>query len=126
MNYRDGIRRRPIDDQKSLFIIKDLSKAKLTSNKEGQAELINIEKELYKVIEHYDKRKKTEIPKSKIMKERNDKIENIVSNSINNNIIYINENNCSSKNDNSYILNYKLKEYKRPDNYIVYSSLKKK
>ena len=125
MNYRDGIRRRPIDDQKSLFIIKDLSKAKLTSNKEGQAELINIEKELYKVIEHYDKRKKTEIPKSKIMKEKNDKIENIVSNSINNNIIYINENNCTSKNDDSYILNYKLKEYKRPDNYIVYSSLKK-
>ena len=125
MNYRDGIRRRPIDDEKSLFIIKDLSKAKLTSNKEGQAELINIEKELYKVIEHYDKRKKTEIPKSKIMKEKNDKIENIVSNSINNNIIYINENNCTSKNDNSYILNYKLKEYKRPDNYIVYSSLKK-
>ena len=41
MNYRDGIRRRPIDDQKSLFIIKNLSKAKLTSNKEGQAELIN-------------------------------------------------------------------------------------
>ena len=123
MNYRDGIRRRPIDDQKSLFIIKDLSKAKLTSNKEGQAELINIEKELYKVIEHYDKRKKTEIPKSKIMKEKNDKIENIVSNSINNNIIYIND--CISKNDNSYILNYKLKEYKRPDNYIVYSSLKK-
>ena len=63
MNYRDGIRRRPIDDQKSLFIIKDLSKAKLTSNKEGQAELINMEKELYKVMDHYDKRKKTEVPK---------------------------------------------------------------
>jgi len=125
MNYRDGIRRRPIDDEKPLFIIKDLSKAKLISDKEGQAELINIENELYKVIKHYDKRKKTEIPKPKIMKEKNDKIENIVSNSINNNIIYINENNCTSKNDNSYILNYKLKEYQRPDNYIVYYSLKK-
>lgn len=125
MNYRDGIRRRPIDDQKSLFIIKDLSKAKLISNKEGQAELINIENELYKVIEHYDKKRKTEIPKSKIKNEKNEKIEKIVSSSINNNIIYINENNCASKNDNTYILNYKLKEYKRPDNYIVYSSLKK-
>ena len=126
MNYRDGIRPRPIDDHKSYFIIKDLKKAKLNSNKEGRIELCIIEKELYKVLEHYDKRKKIQIPKAKIICQKNDKKhknENIISYNINNNIIYTNENNDnSSQNNSAYILNYKLKEYKRPDNYIIYSS----
>lgn len=126
MHHRDGIRPRPIDDHKSYKIIKDLAKAKLNSNKEGLAELINIEKELYKVLEHYDKRRKVEIPKSKINNEKNDKNEKIVSCNINNNIIYLKDNNDhANKNNNDYILNYKLKEFKRPENYIIYSSSKK-
>ena len=40
---------------------------------------------------------------------------------INNNLICINENNDNSEqNNNAYVLNYKLSEYKRPDNYIIY------
>ena len=129
MHHRDGIRPRPIDDHRSLLIIKDLTQAKLNSNKEEQAKLNNIEKELYKVLEHYDKRKKGEIPKSKINNEKNDKNEKnekIVSCNINNNIVYLKDNNDHvNQNNNDYILNYKLKEFKRPENYIIYSSKKK-
>ena len=125
-HHRDGIRPRPIDDHKPYFVIKDLAQAKLTSNKEGQTELSNIEKELYKVLDYYDKRKKIEIPKTKIINEKNDKNENKNNYNINNNIIYINENNDNTnQNNNPYILNYKLSEYKRPDNYIIYSSSNK-
>ena len=126
IHHRDGIRPRPIDDRKPYFVIKDLSEAKLTSNKEGQAELCNIEKELYKVLDYYDKIRKKQIPKTKIINDKNDKNENKINYNINNNIIYINENNeNSTQNNNAYILNYKLSEYKRPDNYIIYSSSEK-
>ena len=49
--HRDGIRPRPIDDNKQYFVIKDLSEAKSTSNKEGHAELCNIEKESFSIDE---------------------------------------------------------------------------
>ena len=130
MHHRDGIRPRPIDDHKPYFVIKDLAEAKLNSNKEGHAELCNIEKELYKVLAYYDKIRKIEIPKSKIINEKNDKNdrnENKVNYHINNNIIYTNDNteNSNDKNNSAYILNYKLSEYKRPENYIIYSSAEK-
>ena len=124
MHHRDGIRPRPIDDHKPYYVIKDLAEAKLNSNKEGHAELCNIEKELYKVLAYYDKIRKIEIPKSKIINEKNDKNnknENKVNYHINNNIIYTNDI-SNDKNNTSYILNYKLSEFKRPDNYIIYSS----
>ena len=129
IHHRDGIRPRPIDDHKPYFVIKDLAEAKLSSNKEEQAELCNIEKELYKVLDYYDKIRKNEIPKSKIINEKNEKSDknaNKINYHINNNIIYINDNNDNShNNNNAYILNYKLTEYKRPDNYIIYSSCEK-
>ena len=129
IHHRDGIRPRPIDDQKPYFIIKDLAQAKLNSTKEELAELCTIEKELIKVLEYYDKIRKNEIPKSKIINEKNEKKEknqNKINYHINNNIIYINDNHDSTNtNNNAYILNYKLSEYKRPDNYIIYSSSEK-
>ena len=126
IHHRDGIRPRPIDDHKPYFVIKDLADSKLKANKEGQNELCNIEKELYKVLDYYDKIRKNEIPKSKIITEKSDKNMNKINYHINNNIIYINENNDNSSHNNSaYILNYKLFEYKRPENYIIYSSSEK-
>ena len=69
---------------------------------------------------------KKQIPKSKIINEKNDKNENKINYNINNNIIYINENNDNSnQNSNAYTLNYKLSEYQRPENYIIYSSSEK-
>ena len=116
IHHRDGIRPRPIDDHKPYFIIKDLAKAKLNSTKEELAELCTIEKELKKVLEYYDKIRKNEIPKSKIINEKNEKREknqNKINYHINNNIIYINDtHDINNNNNNAYILNYKLSEYK--------------
>ena len=126
MKHKNGIRSRPIDDKKQLKVIKDLAKAKFDADNESLAEYNNIEKELYKVLEYYEKRKKIEIPKGKIINEKNDKNENLNTLCINNNIIYNNEISSNSQNlkhlNNNYILNYKLNEYKRPNNYIIYSS----
>ena len=129
MKHKNGIRSRPIDDKKSYLVIKDLSKAKSSADSESLAEINNIEKELYKVLEYYDKRKKIEVPKGKIINEKNDKNENLNNYYINNNIIYnnkiISKSNNLNHNNNSYILDYKLSEYKRPNNYIIYSSSEK-
>ena len=126
MKHKNGIRSRPIDDKKQLKVIKDLAKAKLNADNESLAEYNNIEKELYKVLEYYEKRKKIEIPKGKIINEKNDKNESLNTYCINNNIIYNNEISSNSQNlkhlNNTYTLNYKLNEYKRPNNYIIYSS----
>lgn len=118
MSNSERIRPRKIDEKKSITVIKDLSKAKLNSSKEEVAELCNIEKKLYKVIDYYDNKKKIDNLKTKMVY-NNDK------NNSKNHVIIINNNeNLDNSNikENPYILNYKLTEYKRPDNYILYSS----
>ena len=123
MHHRDGIRPRPIDDHKPYLIFKDLQEAKKTAGEERQNQINDIEKDLYHIIEYFDKIKKNQIPKAKIINEKNDKNENNVNYNINNNIIYIPEKNDTTKENNTqYILNFKLPEYKRPDSYIIYSS----
>ena len=52
------IRDRPIDYKKPFLVIKDLSKEKLKANNEQLIELNNIEKDLKKVLEYFDKKKK--------------------------------------------------------------------
>lgn len=118
MSNSERIRPRKIDEKKSITVIKDLSKAKLNASKEEVAELCNIEKKLYKVIDYYDNKKKIDNLKTKMVY-NNDK------NNSKNHVIIINNNeNLDNSNikENPYILNYKLTEYKRPDNYILYSS----
>ena len=123
MHHRDGIRPRPIDDHKPYLIFKDLQEAKKTAGEERQNQINDIEKDLYHIIEYFDKIKKNQIPKAKIINEKNDKNENNVNYNINNNIIYIPEKNDTSKQNNSqYVINFKLPEYKRPESYIIYSS----
>ena len=124
MHHRDGIRPRPIDDSKQNLIIKDLAEAKNNATDKDQENKINdIEKDLYKIIEYFDKKKKNQIPKAKIINEKNDKNENNINYNINNNIIYtIGKNDNTNQNNSQYILNYKLPVYKRPDSYIIYSS----
>jgi len=121
--HRDGIRPRPIDDHKPYLVLKDLEQAKKTADKEREIQINDIEKDLYHIIEYFDKIKKNQIPKAKIINEKNDKNENNVNYHINNNIIYVPEkNDTSNQNNSQYILNCKLTEYKRPDSYIIYSS----
>ena len=123
MHHRDGIRPRPIDDHKPYLILRDLEEDKKTADKDRQAQIVTIEKDLYHIIEYFDKKKKNQIPKAKIINEKNDKNDNNVNYNINNNIIYNTEKNDNSNQNNSqYILNFKLSEYKRPDSYIIYSS----
>ena len=124
MHHRDGIRPRPIDDSKQNLIIKDLAEAKNNATDKDQENKINdIEKDLYKIIEYFDKKKKNQIPKAKIINEKNDKNENNVNYSVNNNIIYtIEKSNDPNQNNSQYILNCKLTEFRRPESYIIYSS----
>ena len=125
MHHRDGIRPRPIDDHKQYMIIKDLAEAKKGGDKEKIDKINDIEKELYNIIEYYDKIKKNQIPKAKIINEKNDKNEINVNYNINNNIIYtIEKNEEPNQNNSQYVLNIKLSEYKRSDSYIIYSSKK--
>ena len=121
--HRDGIRPRPIDDHKQYLIYKDLQEAKKIPDKDRQKQINDIEQDLYNIIEYFDKIKKNQIPKAKIINEKNDKNEINVNYNINNNIIYVPEKNGDSNQNNSqYVLNCKLSEYKRPDSYIIYSS----
>ena len=123
MHHRDGIRPRPIDDHKQYLILKDLDEVKKTFDKERQIQIAGIEEDLYRIIDFFDKKKKNQIPKAKIINEKNDKNENNVNYNINNNIIYnTDKNDNSNQNNSKYILNFKLSEYKRPDSYIIYSS----
>ena len=118
MKNKKKIRERPIDYKKTFHIIRDLNKEKINVNNEQLIELNNIEKDLYKVLEYYDSIKKKQIPKTKIT-EKNEKGNNY----INNNIIYKDDNISNiNLNNEEYKLNYKLTEYKRPNNYIIYSS----
>ena len=121
--HRDGIRPRPIDDHKPYLVYKDLEQAKRTADKERETQINDIEKDLFHIIEYFDKIKKNQIPKAKIINEKNDKNDNNVNYHINNNIIYKPEkNDASNQNNSQYILNCKLTEFKRPDSYIIYSS----
>ena len=123
MHHRDGIRPRPIDDHKQYLILKDLDEVKKTVDRERQIQIAGIEEDLYRIIDFFDKKKKNQIPKAKIINEKNDKNENNVNYNINNNIIYnTDKNDTSNQNNSKYILNFKLSEYKRPDSYIIYSS----
>ena len=115
MHHRDGIRPRPIDDHKPYLIFKDLQEAKKTAGEERQNQINDIEKDLYHIIEYFDKIKKNQIPKAKIINEKNDKNEN--------NVNYnIEKNDTSKQNNSQYVINFKLPEYKRPESYIIYSS----
>lgn len=125
MKNKKKIRERPIDYKKAFQVIKDLEKEKKKANNEQLTELKNIEKDLTKVLEYFDKKKKIQIPKAKIINEKNEKNNNNLY--INNNIIYKDENSSNiNHNSNEYKLNYILNEYKRPNNYIIYSSSQRK
>lgn len=117
MQHRDGMRPRTIDDNKSYQVIKDIELAKKTATPEELKELEKFETDLNKAIQHFDSKKKIQIPKTLLIennnlnnKEKNDKNEKSEKKKQNIN------------NTNSDIPVYELKEYKRPDNYIIYSS----
>ena len=64
MQHRDGMRQRQIDDNKPYQVIKNIETTKKTLSHEDMKELEKIENDLYKVIKHFDSKKKIQIPKS--------------------------------------------------------------
>ena len=126
MKNKKKIRDRPIDNKKAFYIIKDLAKEKIKASGEKLSELNDIETNLHKVLVYYEKRKKIEIPKAKIINTNNDKNNTFKNYYVNNNIIYSNENPLNlNSHSNEYKLNYKLSEYNRPNTYIIYSTEEK-
>ena len=120
MQHRDGMRQRQIDDNKPYQVIKNIETTKKTLSNEDMKELEKIENDLYKFIKHFDNKKKIQIPKSILIE--NNKLNYNEKNNKNE----INEKNDKKKqninNAQNDIPTYELKEYKRPDNYIIYSS----
>ena len=113
MQNRDGMRPRQIDDNKPFQVIKDLENAKKTLPPEEKKEIEKIEIYLQKVIKHFDNKKKIVIPKSNIFENNN------LNNNDKNEKNEKKQNICNIKTDMPI---YELKEYKRPDNYIIYST----
>ena len=111
MQNRDGMRPRQIDDNKPFQVIKDIESTKKTLPPEEKKELEKIENNLKKVINHFENKKKIQIPKTIILENNN----------LNNNEKNDKKKQNTNKN-NSDIPIYELKEYKRPENYIIYSS----
>ena len=117
MIHRDGMRPRLIDDNKPYQVIKDIEHAKKTLPPEDKKELEKFEIDLNKAIQHFDNKKKIQIPKSLILENNN--LNNNDKNEKNEKIDKKKQNINNIKSD---IPVYELKEYKRPDNYIIYSS----
>ena len=114
------IKQTRINDNENYKIYKNLEEVIKISDIKTQKKYKDIQKDLNDVIAHFDKIKKKQIPKVSIF---NEKKENNVNYNINNNIIYSSsQNENKSQNDSQYIFDYKLKEYKRPDSYIIYST----
>ena len=75
MQHRTGFRQRPIDSTKQIQIVNNLKKVMETTDEETKKELNNIENELNKILELYDKKKIIIIPnveKIDIIRNNND------------------------------------------------------
>ena len=120
MQHRDGMRPRTIDDNKLYEVIKDIEKAKKTSPPEGIKELEKFETDLKKAIQHFDNKKKIQIPKTLLIENNN--LNNKEKNDKNEKIEKSEKKKQNINNINSDIPVYELKEYKRPDHYIIYTS----
>ena len=114
MQHRTGFRQRPIDSTKQIQIVNNLKKVMETTDEETKKELNNIENELNKILELYDKKKIIIIPNvEKIDIKRNNNDSKLKK---------PNSKNSEKKElNNKNNIEYTQKEYKRPNHYIIYS-----
>ena len=103
------LKQRPIDDNESFDVIKDIEHDKVmtATNK------VKAQNDIKKVLHAFDTKKKIQIPKSL----NNISINN--NNSKNNNF---DKNERKKNNPQSTHQSFELSEFKRPDSYIIYSS----
>ena len=114
MQHRTGFRQRPIDSTKQIQIVNNLKKVMETTDEETKKELNNIENELNKILELYDKKKIIIIPNV-------EKID-IIRNNNDSKLKKPNSKNSEKKElNNKNNIEYTQKEYKRPNHYIIYS-----
>lgn len=106
---KPSFRQRPIDYSKPLQLIKDINEVKKTADQAEKEEITIMESELKKILELYDRKKSIIIPKTekidKPLNEKNDKAKTAPS--------------AANKFDSG--LEYKQKEFVRPEHYIIYS-----
>ena len=120
MQLREVMRPRHIDETKPYLVIKNIKDA---SNCEDKKELENIEMELNKVIEQFDKnKKKIKILNPLLLQNNNNNINNEKNEKLNSN----KKKNLQNNNNQDIFPKYTLQPYKRPDNYIIYSAKEKK
>ncbi len=114
MQHRTGFRQRPIDSTKQIQIVNNLKKVMETTDEETKKELNNIENELNKILELYDKKKIIIIPNvEKIDIKRNNNDSKLKKQ---------NSKNSEKKElNNKNNIEYSQKEYQRPNHYIIYS-----
>ena len=112
-----NLKQRFIDDTKPFHVIKDIENEKKISSPDNLKVLNKIESDLKKVLHALKKKKKIQIPKSLINNTSNN----------NNNLKNINldKNERKKNNPQSPYQNFELSEYKRPDSYIIYSSIER-
>ena len=112
-----NLKQRFIDDTKPFHVIKDIENEKKISSPDNLKVLNKIESDLKKVLHAFDTKKKIQIPKSLINNTSNN----------NNNLKNINleKNERKKNNPQSPYQNFELSEYKRPDSYIIYSSIER-
>ena len=103
------LKQRPIDDNESFDVIKDIEHDKVMT----AANKVKAQNDIKKVLHAFDTKKKIQIPKSL----NNISINN--NNSKNNNL---DKNERKKNNQQSTYINFELSEFKRPDSYIIYSS----
>ena len=114
---KPSFRQRPIDNAKPLQLIKDINEVKKTADQAEKEELTIMESELKKILELYDRKKSIIIPKTeKIDKPPTDKNDK--------NSTQKNTSNPANKFDSG--LEYKQREFIRPDHYIIYSEKSRK
>ena len=104
-------RQRYIDDTKPFHVIKDIEKEKKISSQDKLEVLNKIESDLEKVLRAFDTKKKIQIPQPLI---------NLQNNNLKNNNNDKNEKKINIvKSSNNYL---DIKEFQRPEYYIIYSS----
>ena len=103
------LKQRPIDDNESFDVIKDIEHDKVMA----AANKVKAQNDIKKVLHAFDTKKKIQIPKSL----NNISINN--NNSKNNNF---DKNERKKNNPQSTHQSFELSEFKRPDSYIIYSS----
>lgn len=107
------LKQRFIDDKEPFEIKRDIEGQKKGASPEHLKYLEKIESDIKKVLHAFDTKKKIQIPKNII---------NISNNNYNLKKINLDKNERKKNNPQSSHQNFELSEYKRPDNYIIYSS----